>query len=171
MQGSGFSVLIYGETGRGKTRLAWVMARLMAGVRPGGVFVADFAPARMGVGAPMPPVPGAIVRRPSGLRAPRLESGGDCGVAWRLAQENARLTSAVLEEYLSGPGRALVVNDLTIHVHAGDPGLLLRAIEAAPAFVGTAYYGSRISDECGLSEREMRFVEDLASRVDVAWRL
>lgn len=171
MQDSRFSVLIYGETGSGKTRLTRVMARLLASIAPGSVFIADFAPDRAGVGIPLGPVEGAVYRRPKGLRAPRLESGGDCRVMMELARLNARLTRSVLEEYLEDPLPALVVNDLTIHIHAGDEELVYKAMEAARVFVANAYYGSRISDTCGLSGRERRFVEELARRVDVAWRL
>ncbi len=171
MQASRFSVLIYGETGSGKTKLTRVMARLLASLAPGSVFIADFAPDKAGVGAPLGPVEGAVYRRPKGLRAPRLESGGDCGIMMELARLNARLTRTVLEEYVRNPLPALVVNDITIHVHAGDEELVYEAMEAARVFVANAYYGSKLSDNCGLSDREKRFVEELARRVDVAWRL
>ncbi len=171
MQASRFSVLIYGETGTGKTSLTRVMVRLLASLAPGGVFIADFAPDKAGVGAPLGPVEGVVYRRPSGLRAPRLESGGDCRVMMELARVNARLTEAVLMEYIENPLPALVVNDLTIHVHAGDGDLVYETMEKARVFVANAYYGSRLRDDCGLSERERRFVEELAGRVDVAWLL
>ena len=175
MQASGlqrYSMLIVGEVRRGKTRLTAAIARALAPLLPpGSVFVADFAPGVGGVGEPMEPPPGSVYRRPRGLRAPRLESRGDCGLAWRLARENAERTSRVLEEYLSSPTPVLVVNDATIHLHAGDPSLLLEALEAARVFVGNAYSGRALRDECGISEREERLLGQLAERVDFVFRL
>ena len=175
MQASGlqrYSMLIVGEVRRGKTRLTTAIARILAPLLPqGSVFVADFAPGAGGVGEPMEPPPGSVYRRPRGLRAPRLESRGDCGLAWRLARENAERTGRILEEYLSSPTPVLVVNDATIHLHAGDPGLLLDAVEAARVFVGNAYSGTALRDECGISEREESMLSLLASRVDFVFRL
>ncbi len=165
-------VLITGETGRGKTRLTEVIALALAALAgPEALTVLDFAPGYGGVGRPMEPPRGARYLRPQGLRAPRLESRGDCGRAWSLARLNAELTSRALEWFLADPTPALVVNDATIHLHAGSMELLLRAINAARVAVVNAYKGEALRDECGLWEAERRAVEALEARADAVWSL
>lgn len=168
-----FSILILGETGRGKTRLAVKIANALArATGPGRVTVLDFAPDVMGVGRPMQGLHGWVkVLRPPRLHAPRLESRGDCGRAWMYARENAVETSRLLESYLEDPTPVLVVNDLSIHLHAGDPGLLEEAIQASIVFVGNSYWGEVLRDECGIWERERGLIAGIMDRVDLVWRL
>ncbi|BAN90975.1 hypothetical protein [Aeropyrum camini] len=168
MYGSG--LLIVGEQGRGKTRLTWYIASLLArlGLE---VVVADFAPDVAGVGRPLPPIPGARVLRPRGLRAPRLESRGDCRVAWRLARYNAVRTSKVLEEAAGEPGDVLVVNDATIHLHSGGLGLLLKAVARHKASVVNAYLGRSLGGGCGIAAREARMVAMLGEVLGRVWRV
>jgi hypothetical protein len=163
---------VVGETGRGKTRLTSLIAQALAAYGgPRGVAVLDFAPGKMGVGAPLKPPRGARYVRPRGLRAPRLESRGDCGAAWRMALENARLTSAALLDYIYSPLPALVINDATIHLHAGSPSLMLEALSLAKVAVVNAYLGSKLRDPCGIWEREVWAVSLLERAVDEVWRL
>lgn len=163
-------LLIVGETGSGKTALTWHIASLLAQLLgEDELVIADFAPSSLGVGRPLPPIPGSRLYRPSGIRAPRLESGGMCGEAWRLAKANAELTSDALERVSSDPGRVLVVNDATIHLHAGDPGLLFKAIKSHRIAVVNAYMGSRIADRCGISTRERLWIAMLGEVLGRVW--
>ncbi len=166
-----FRILIVGESGAGKTRLTHKILLALSAIASGRrITVVDMAPDYRGVGRPMPPVPGARVLR-ARLYAPRLMSHGDCDKAWRLARENARVTTSMLQEYLESPTPVLSINDLSIHLHAGDPRLLVEAIEASTVFVGNSYMGERLRDECGLWEREARGLEELGRVVDLVWRL
>lgn len=165
-------ILIIGESGRGKTRLTKLFALALSSLGgPELLTVLDFAPGYGGVGRPMEPPRGARYVRPPGLRAPRLESRGDCGAAWRLAGENATLTSQALRDFIASPTPALVVNDATIHLHAGSMELLLEAVNTARVAVLNAYKGSTLRDECGIWEAEARAVEALVARADGVWRL
>jgi len=165
-----FSLLIVGEVRRGKTRVTEGLVRALVHLGLGhAVTVLDFAPNYRGVGTPMS-VEGARVLRPPRLYAPRL-MGRRCDEVWRFAELNARETTALLNAYIRSPTPVLVINDLTIHLHAGDPGLLYEAISRATLFIGNAYYGEELRDECGLWRRERRLVEELMERVDAVWRL
>jgi len=139
---------------------------------PGRVTAIDFAPPYHGVGAPLA-VNKALVRviRPNGLKAPRLMSRGDCGLAWRFARENSDLTTKALRAYIKEPTPVLVINDLSIHLHAGDPGILYRAIDESIVFVGNSYLGSSLKDECGIWRTEYSRIEELTGRMDIVWRL
>ncbi len=119
----------------------------------------------------MRPPPGARYVRPSGIRAPRLESRGDCRLAWKLALHNASLTSRALLQYIHSPLPVLVINDASIHLHAGDPRLMIVAIRVSRVAVVNAYLGSKISDACGISSRERWAVSMLEGLVDEVWRL
>lgn len=166
-----FRILILGETGSGKTRLTSRIALALAHAAGGGkITVIDMAPDYNGVGAPMMAVPGARIMS-ARLYAPRLMSGGDCGRAWLLARRNAVETTRMLLEYLRDPTPILVVNDLSMHLHAGDPGLLVDAIESSTIFIGNSYSGDRLRDNCGIWEKELEAVNRIAEMVDLVWRL
>ncbi|MEB3780104.1 MAG: hypothetical protein GSR85_07735 [Desulfurococcales archaeon] len=168
-----FRVLIVGESGKGKTRLTSRIAMALARVTgPGKVTALDFAPHYKGVGMPLT-VDRSLIRiiRPEGLKAPRLMSGDDCSVAWRLAKENSTLTTEALKAFIDEPTPILVINDASIHLHAGDPGLLYAAIEEAVIFVGNSYLGSSLRDQCGIWDVEASRVKELMERMDIVWRL
>lgn len=169
-QRASFKMLIVGEIGAGKTRLTKMLVETLASLGLSKeITVIDMAPAYKGVGLPLE-VSGVRVLRPEKLYAPRL-MGRSCDEVWRYARLNETLTRPLLEKYLRDPTPILVINDLTIYLHAGDPSLLYRAVDTATLFIGNAYYGTRLRDECGLWEREKRLVEDLMARVDMVCRL
>ena len=172
MSGLKPKLLIEGETRRGKTLLTRIIADLLSAYGgPRGLYIIDFAPNVGGVGSPLTPPPGAKYVRPRGLRAPRLESRGDCRVAWRLALHNASLTSEALLGYLSDPRPALIINDATIHLHAGSPRLMVEALRTSRVAVVNAYMGSRLGDRCGVSERERWALRIIEGEVGWVWRL
>lgn len=172
MSSSSLRLLVVGETGRGKTRLTSIIARLLAAIaHPSLVAVLDFAPTVAGVGGPITPPTGSRYVRPRGLRAPRIESGGDCRRAWSLALHNSRLTSQALLTYIYSPLPALVINDATIHLHAGSPRLMVEALMEARVAVVNAYRGERISDRCGISERERWALKAVEGVFDEVWEL
>ncbi len=167
-----FRILILGETGVGKTRLTGKIARALARASsPELITVIDLAPDYMGVGKPLEAPAGARILRPKGLKAPRLQSRGDCSLAWRLAEENAVLTTQALRGFISRPTPILVINDMSIHLHAGDPSIVLDAFTEAAVVVANSYYGEKLRDECGIWERERRLIEEIMGVVDLVWRI
>ncbi len=171
--------LITGEVDSGKTRLT---ASLLQGFIERGraeeITVLDFAPPRstfgpLSVGGRikdyLPDVPCRAYEFSEGIRAPRLE-GKDADEVREIARRNAEITSTLIGRYLDSPTPCLFVNDLTIHLHAGDVGLLLRTIGRSETFVGSAYRGARLSPDhgSGVSRREADLLREVESLVDVS---
>jgi len=168
--------LIMGETGTGKTKVTALLLReAISRIEPVQITLLDFAPAQrtingLRIGGRVTdflPNPKCRVYEPSAeIRAPRLE-GHNADEVLRLAGDNAVLTSALLRRYLALPAPCLFINDLTIHLHAGDPNLLLQAIRRSETFVGNAYSGSSLAPDhgSGLSGRE-REIQRVVGFVD-----
>ncbi len=170
-------ILITGETSSGKTKVtASLLREAISRIEPAQITVLDFAPARRTINglriggriSDFLPGPKCGVYEPSApVRAPRLE-GHHAEEVLKLAEDNAVLTSALLRRYLALPTSCLFINDLTIHLHAGDPNLLLEAIKRSETFVGNAYSGSSLAPDygSGLSGRERELLQRVISNVD-----
>lgn len=166
-----FKLLIVGDVRSGKTTLTSKLIDVLAEVcGESKVTVLDFAPDFMGVGGKVATSSNVRIIRPEGLKAPRL-MGKDCRTIWELARRNRELTERAIREYLRNPTPILIINDLSIHFHAGDLGIVVEAARNARLFIANSYYGTSLSDNCGLSERERRLVEEMMKEVDHVWRL
>ena len=175
----GKRVLILGDVGRGKSRLTAELLREAIDLGYSNeIAVIDLSPdVRLPsgeiVGAPLtryvaigPPIK---YLRPSRVRAPRLE-GRDRDEVLRLAEENARAISAIFREYLrEGPRGILFINDVSLHLHRGELGLLILVLSEADTSILNGYCGSRLSEDkgSGISERERALMGDLADRMDL----
>lgn len=174
----GRKVLIVGEAGSGKSRIlaGLVVEALVMGIGTE-VTVIDMAPERSGgFGGKLreidPRVSGVRYLTSDGVRGPRL-TGRDADEVLSVARRNAELIGPLLLDYLSSPTPVLFVNDVTIYLHAGDPEVLTRVIDASQTFVGTAYEGTRLADDkgSGLTAVERERLDALKARVDVVLRL
>jgi hypothetical protein len=101
------------------------------------------------------------------IAPPRL-AGRNATEVLKLAERNASLIRPLLHEFLSRPTGILLVNDLTIYLHAGDPSLLEEVLEAAETFVATCYEGELLSDDkgSGITAIERTRLNELRGRVD-----
>ena len=170
--------LITGEVGIGKTELTALLLReAISRVGSSEIAVLDFAPSRRAIRGftiggritDFLPSPGCRIHEPSvQIRAPRLE-GRSSGEVLKLAQDNARTTSALLWQYVACPTSCLFINDLTIHLQAGDVGLLLSGIGLSRTFVGNAYSGSSLAPDhgSGLSLREAENLKAVGRAMDI----
>lgn len=164
-----------GETGRGKTRLtARLLEELVSALGPDKVTAIDMAPTAVPGFARLSAYTRVVERvrylAPPVVRAPRLE-GRSAEEVLALAEENRVAIEPLLDAYLSDPTPALVINDLTIYLHAGSVDKILRCAENAETFLANAYSGRALSDDkgSGVTERERRLLEVLASRFTTIW--
>lgn len=173
----GRRTLIVGETGSGKTRLvASLLSEAIQKVPADDVSVLDFAPPQIRfdslkaggrIAVSLPGIRCHAYRSSDSIRAPRLE-GHDAHEVRMLAEHNASITSGFIRSYLSSPTPLLFINDVTIHLHAGDVRTLLEAIGKSRTFVGSAYSGSALEPDhgSGLSKRERELLRRVGRAVD-----
>ncbi|MEM1984371.1 MAG: hypothetical protein QXV05_06205 [Candidatus Korarchaeum sp.] len=172
----GKRTLIVGKVRSGKTMItAQILSGILSLVREEEVTVIDLAPEKADLGARLTRylrLPGGCrYLRPEGLHAPRLE-GRDSEEVLRLAELNERIIRPLLLNFLREPTEVLVINDLTIYLHAGELALLLDCVNSSRTFLGNAHYGRDFDDRgSGLNERERGLVEELMREADVIIKL
>jgi len=149
----GKRVLICGEVGVGKTRLLTSFLRFLIerGLKDE-VTVIDLAPEYGDVGRSIesyyPGVRSLRYLRPSRVYPPRL-LGRDAYEVLHYAEMNLIEARKLLEDYTRSPTRILLINDLTIYLHAGDLDDILRLLNLCETFAATAYEGASLKDDKG----------------------
>ena len=85
----------------------------------------------------------------------------------RIAKQNYNKTSAALKRYKDAPTKIVIMNDISIHLHIGDPMEILEVIDQSKTFFGNSYYGTSISNDFSrdFSLREKERVEILANKI------
>lgn len=170
----GKKVLVKGEVQTGKTRLLEGLLREALSSQKKLMSLIDMAPERVTKGAfdaggrvPVNEMRGLRVYRPAVVFAPRLQ-GRSREEVLRMAEENSSQIGAILDLFLEEPTPILFINDLTLYLHAGDPGKLKRVIDSAETFIGNAYEGESIGDDCGsgITGRERRLLKELEAFMD-----
>ncbi len=172
----GKRTLIVGEVGTGKSHLlARILDEMVEVLDPRDITVIDMAPFRFSeIGGKLRDLTDSVNRvrymTDDGISPPRL-AGRDAAEVIMLAERNATLIKPLLLDYLERPTRILLVNDLTIYLHAGDPSLLEEVLGAAETFVATCYEGERLSDDkgSGITAIERARLSELKGKVDDVW--
>ncbi|QOJ78710.1 DUF87 domain-containing protein [Infirmifilum lucidum] len=169
----GKRTVIVGETGSGKTRLtARILEGLLELVDASEVTVIDMAPTTIpGLGYRLSHYTSAVHRvrylAPREVRAPRLE-GRSVEEVIQLAEFNRNVLESLLELFRKDPTRVLVVNDMTMYFHAGDPNKLAECALLAETFLANAYSGLKLSNDkgSGLTRRESEALKYFVERVN-----
>lgn len=169
----GRRVLICGEIGAGKTRLLtdFIKFSVSKGLE-GEVTVIDLAPEYGDIGKSVesyyPGVRRLRYMRPSRIYPPRLLGRSDNEVL-RYAEMNLIETKKLLENCFRNPSRILLINDLTIYLHAGDPDDVLKLLDLCETFVATAYEGEVLEDDkgSGITLRERKGLSKIKEHVDI----
>jgi GTPase SAR1 family protein len=169
----GRKTLIVGEAGTGKSHLlARILEKMVEALGPEEITVIDMAPFRSsGIGGKLRELTESVKRvkylTDDRIAPPRL-AGRNATEVLKLAERNASLIRPLLLEFLKRPTRILLVNDLTIYLHAGDSSLLEEVLEAAETFVATCYEGELLSDDkgSGITAIERTRLNELRGRVD-----
>jgi GTPase SAR1 family protein len=171
-------VLILGEVGSGKTKLAArLIQELMQLVGPKEITVIDLAPERKGiVGGKLIDYADLIGKvkylSPEKVYTPRL-SGSSREEVLRYAKLNKETMKPLLKEFIANPTRALIVNDVTLYLHLGKLETVLKCASLARTFLVTAYYGSRLAEDLGtgISRRERQLIDELATFMDLVIKI
>lgn len=173
----GKKTLLVGDVGSGKTSfLVEFLKYLVESNYSDDVTVIDMAPPRThGVGGAIRDYTDYVSRirylRLDKIWAPRL-MGKNKEEVLRYAEENRTRIESLINIYLSNPSRILLVNDLTIYLHAGELDKIFELFNTAETFMATAYEGVRLEDDknSGITERERKLLNILKEKVDIVKR-
>ncbi len=165
-------VLLLGETGSGKTRLAaQILQELTSLVDSQEITVVDLAPVRIGeVGGKITDyleMSGIEYLSPENVHTPRLTGKSPEQVLYYV-ESNRKVMEPLLRYFINNVTEVLVLNDLTLYLHSGELETVLECVRLTNTFLGTAYYGSRFSDDLGtgISSRERQLTDALSAFMD-----
>lgn len=169
----GKRVLVLGEAGSGKTTLAArALEKLMTLFDSEEITVIDMAPQRIGgVGGRLSDITDATRKvrylAPQTVYAPRL-TGASREQVLEYAELNMKGMEPLFNMFIRKPTQVLVLNDVTLYLHAGDLETVLKALRKAKTFLATAYRGSKLAENhgSGISAREEQLVRKLATHMD-----
>lgn len=170
----GKKVLILGEAGSGKTRLAaQLLKELMSFVNLERISIIDLAPKRVGeFGGKITDYLNTSGKvkyySPKHVYTPRL-SGKSPKQILRYAELNKRNMQPLFNEFIRNATDVLVINDITLYLHSGELETVLECIKLAKTFLATAYYGSKLAEDLGtgISLRERQLTDRLAAFMDL----
>lgn len=165
--------LILGEAGSGKTQLAaTLLQELTEEVKPEDITVIDFAPERQGdIGGKLTDYVhlDSKVRylSPSKVYTPRL-TGNTPQQVLQYSEKNRENMEPLLNQFIQDSTPVLIINDVTLYLHKGEPQKILECIQQAHTILVTAYQGSKLDDDSGsgISSREKELTGELAGYMD-----
>jgi GTPase SAR1 family protein len=170
-------ILIIGDVGSGKTQLtAKIIESLLENKGKDNITIIDMAP------SVIPKIGGKIslytnvlklkYLTSQNIRAPRTE-GKDKENVSSLANLNKNLIEPLIETYLNNPTEILIINDLSLYLHAGSIEKIEKCMDLANTFIANAYYGKHFSDDrgSGINEREKNLIEELMKKFDEIIRM
>ena len=174
----GKKVLILGEAGSGKTKLAAQLLReLMMLVNPEEITVIDLAPQRVGeIGGKLIDYVNVNSRvrylSPQNVYTPRLAGASPKQVLY-YAELNRKNMEPLLNRFIRNITEVLVLNDVTLYLHSGKLETVLKCVRLAKTFLATAYYGSKLAEDLGtgISSKERQLTDKLATSMDLTLKI
>ena len=173
----GKKTLIVGEVGSGKTLLlSRFLDQLVRTGLKDRVTVIEMAPNMEGVGGTVENYTRNVAcvkyLKPWRIIPPRT-MGRNREEVIRYARLNMLALKPLIEEYLRNPTEILLINDLTIYLHAGEVEDIIQLINISKTFTATAYEGEKLADDkgSGITDRERRSLDRLKGLVDEVLRL
>lgn len=167
----GPKILILGEVNSGKTKHTLDLLRFIRKDHGGEIAVLDFAPDLTGGVGGKIALPPEIAHTyyTASILPPRL-STEDPSRQWALARSNLEKIEGLFASYLQDPKEILVINDVTLYLHAGTLERLLRVLSRSVVAIVNGYYGAFLG-ESPLSREERDKMEKLAKHCDTVKRL
>lgn len=174
----GKKVLILGEVGSGKTKLAARLLHELIGQKVAEtITVIDLAPPRTGeIGGKLTEyltMPRSVrYLSPELVYTPRL-AGTSPEQILHYAELNRSNMEPLFIEFLHNVSEVLVINDVTLYFHAGKLETVLNCARSAKTFLATAYYGSKLARDfgTGISRRERDITDRLAKFMDLVVKI
>jgi len=174
----GKKVLILGEAGSGKTRVAAQLLReLMMLVNPEEITVIDLAPQRVGeIGGKLTDyvnvIGGVKYLSPENVYTPRL-AGTSPKQVLHYAELNRKNMEPLLNRFIRNVTEVLVLNDVTLYLHSGKLETVLKCLRLANTLLATAYYGSKLAEDLGIgiSSKERQLTDKLAAHMDLTLKI
>lgn len=174
----GKKVLLLGESGSGKTKLAAkLLQELMMLTKPEKVTVIDLAPKRTEkIGGKLTDyvdlTSKARYLSPKKVYTPRL-AGTSPEKVLHYAELNKKIMEPLLKDFIKNPTETIVINDVTLYLHVGELETVLKCIRLAKTFLATAYYGSKLAEDLGtgISSRERQLTDKLATFMDLVVKI
>jgi len=174
----GKKVLILGEAGSGKTRLAAKsLQELITLVNPEKITVIDLAPKRIDeIGGKLTDyvnlISGVKYLSPKNVYTPRLTGISPDQVS-HFAELNRKNMEPLLDKFIQRPTEVLVLNDVTLYLHSGKLETVLECVRLAKTFLATAYYGSKLAKDLGtgITSRERQLTDELATFMDLVVKI
>ncbi|RLE65969.1 MAG: hypothetical protein DRJ38_02845 [Thermoprotei archaeon] len=166
-------ILILGETGSGKTRLTIEIVKFLCSHGYSkDITIIDMAPERMhGIGGRIKdfltkPLPVRYLTPPN-IYPPRT-LGKNREEVIKYAYLNYMALKPIIAQFIKNSTRILVVNDLTIYLHAGPLEDILECFKCSETVIANAYYGTRLIDDhgSGISKREKELVKAIFTCMD-----
>lgn len=170
----GKKVLILGETGSGKTKLAArLLKELTTLVDPEKITVIDLAPRKVGtIGGKLIDYVNVSSKvrylSPKNVYTPRL-AGRSREQVLHYACLNKKNMEPLLNMFIQNPTEALIINDITLYLHLGKLQTILDCVALAKTVVTTAYYGLKLANDLGtgISAKERQLTDKLAKFLDL----
>ena len=173
----GRKTIIVGEIGSGKTLLlSRFLDQLVRSGLKDRVTVIEMAPNMGGVGGTVENYTRNVTcvkyLKPWRIIPPRT-MGRNRDEVIRYARLNMLALKPLIEEYLRNPTEILLINDLTIYLHAGEVEDIIQLINISNTFTATAYEGEKLADDkgSGITDKERRSLDRLKELVDEVLRL
>ena len=171
----GSKLLIMGDVNTGKTMMTKELLDEAIELDPGEVTVIDMAPRLFIVegisfGGVLVGLGDYDVRclMSDEIRTPRL-SAETSEELLELADQNREKIERLLDKFQVEPSRILFINDVSIYLQCGKLERLWDTIQLADTVVANGYFGKGLEEDLGtgVSARERRLMEELASKMDV----
>lgn len=174
----GKKVLILGEAGSGKTRLAAKLFQELAMlISPEEITVVDLAPRKVGgIGGKLTDYveisSGVRYLSPKNVYTPRF-AGQSFEQVLHYAQLNRENMEPLLNTFIQNPTKVLIINDVTLYLHLGKLETVLSCVSLAKTFLATAYYGSKLANDLGtgISAKERQLINRLARLLDLTVKI